>query len=160
MAIAEVGVSRTGNLPEGITPSRELATPQSGTTPPSLTETVTQTLTVALNLCRVSTMGKEMPRVTTQTLRVLGAFTTSRDDELSGAMIAKKTGLQSGTLYPILARLEQAKWLESEWEVGDPRELGRPRRRLYRLTGFGAKNAESAFREVTKMIGGRAWQHP
>jgi len=105
-------------------------------------------------------MGKEIPRMTTQTLRVLGAFTTSELGELSGAEIAKRTGLQSGTLYPILARLEQAEWLESKWEAGDPSELGRPRRRLYTLTGFGAKSARAAYREVSEMIGGPAWQHP
>jgi PadR family transcriptional regulator, regulatory protein PadR len=105
-------------------------------------------------------MGKEIPRMTTQTLRVLGAFTTAQPDELSGAEIAKLTGLQSGTLYPILARLEQAEWLESKWEVGDPRELGRPRRRLYQITGLGAKNARSAYREVSEMIGGFVWERP
>jgi DNA-binding PadR family transcriptional regulator len=105
-------------------------------------------------------MGKEIPRMTTQTLRVLGAFTACQPDELSGAEIAKKTGLQSGTLYPILARLEQAEWLESKWEDGDPRELGRPRRRLYQLTGLGTKSARAAYREVSQMIGGPVWQHP
>jgi DNA-binding PadR family transcriptional regulator len=98
--------------------------------------------------------------MTTQTLRVLGAFTTSQPEELSGAEIAKKTGLQSGTLYPILARLEEAEWLESKWEDGDPRELGRPRRRLYTMTGFGAKSARAAYREVSEMIGAPVWQHP
>jgi DNA-binding PadR family transcriptional regulator len=105
-------------------------------------------------------MGKEMPRMTTQTLRVLGAFTTSQPDELSGAEIAKRTGLQSGTLYPILFRLEQAEWLESKWEAGDPSELGRPRRRFYTMTGLGAKSARAAYREVSEMIGGPVWQHP
>lgn len=105
-------------------------------------------------------MGNELPRMTTQTLRLLGAFTASQGDELSGAAIARKTGLQSGTLYPILARLEQAEWLESRWEAGDPSELGRPRRRLYQLTGLGAKRARAAYREVTGMIGGVVWQHP
>jgi PadR family transcriptional regulator len=105
-------------------------------------------------------MGKDIPRMTTQTLRVLGAFTTSQPDELSGAEIAKRTGLQSGTLYPILARLEDAEWLESKWEAGDPRELGRPRRRLYQLTGFGAKSARAAYREVSVMIGGLRWERP
>jgi DNA-binding PadR family transcriptional regulator len=105
-------------------------------------------------------MGKEFPRITTQTLRVLGAFTNSQPEELSGAEIAKRTGLQSGTLYPILARLEQAEWLESKWEAGDPRDLGRPRRRFYQLTGFGAKSAHAAYREVSEMIGGAVWQHP
>jgi DNA-binding PadR family transcriptional regulator len=97
--------------------------------------------------------------MTTETLQVLGVFTASQSDELSGAAITRKTGLKSGTIYPILARLEQAKWLESRWEAGDPSELGRPRRRLYLLTGLGAKSARAAYREVVEMIGGQAWQH-
>ena len=104
-------------------------------------------------------MGQGMPRITTQTLRLLGAFTASESNELSGAEIAKRTKLQSGTLYPILARLEEAKWLESTWEAGDPRELGRPRRRLYQLTGLGEMNARTAYREISKSIGGLTWEH-
>lgn len=98
--------------------------------------------------------------MTTQTLRVLGAFTAAQPDELSGAEITKRTGLRSGTLYPILARLEQAEWLESKWEEGDPHELGRPRRRFYQLTGFGVKGARAAYRELSEVIGGLAWQQP
>jgi PadR family transcriptional regulator PadR len=105
-------------------------------------------------------MGNDIPRMTTQTLRVLAAFTASHPNELSGAEISKITRLQSGTLYPILSRLERAEWLESKWEEGDPSELGRPRRRLYQLTGFGAMSSRAAFREVSEMIGGLAWQQP
>jgi PadR family transcriptional regulator, regulatory protein PadR len=104
-------------------------------------------------------MGKEIPRMTTQTLRVLGAFTSSQPDELSGAEIARRTNLKSGTLYPILFRLEEAEWLESKWEEGNPSELGRPRRRLYKITGHGIKSARAAFRELSEMIGGLEWQH-
>ena len=60
--------------------------------------------------------------------------------ELSGAEIAKHAKLASGTLYPILMRLEEAGWLKSRWEAGDPTLLGRPRRRLYRITAKGVKN--------------------
>jgi DNA-binding PadR family transcriptional regulator len=44
-----------------------------------------------------------------------------------------------GTLYKALSRMERAGLLESEWE--DPQRAadeGRPRRRLYRITGAGA----------------------
>jgi hypothetical protein len=34
----------------------------------------------------------------------------------------KATKVGSGTLYPMLARLEAAGWLTSEWEVVDPSE--------------------------------------
>lgn len=102
-------------------------------------------------------MDKGELKITTQTLKVLGALVSCPHDEVSGAEIARVAKLASGTLYPILLRLEQARWLESRWEVGDPHTLGRPRRRLYRVTALGARNARAAFREVESTIGGLAW---
>jgi PadR family transcriptional regulator, regulatory protein PadR len=44
-----------------------------------------------------------------------------------------------GTLYKALGRLERAELLESRWEEPELAEAeGRPRRRLYRVTGAGA----------------------
>jgi PadR family transcriptional regulator PadR len=103
-------------------------------------------------------MGTSTPRITKQTLSVLGAFTSSQHEALSGAEIARKTMLQSGTLYPILSRLEHANWLESRWEIGDPSKLGRPRRRFYQLTGLGYKSAIAAYKDVSDMIGGLTWE--
>ena len=102
-------------------------------------------------------MGTDQPRITSQTLKVLGALMSS-NDELSGADIARSTRLSSGTLYPILTRLEHAKWIQSQWEVGDPHELGRPRRRLYQVTALGARNSRKEFNELTFAIGGPAWE--
>lgn len=91
------------------------------------------------------------PRLSAQTLRVLAELMASPRDELSGADIARASKLASGTLYPILARLEQAHWLESHWERGDPHKLGRPRRRYYRITALGAKRAKAAGRELSPL---------
>jgi DNA-binding PadR family transcriptional regulator len=77
------------------------------------------------------------PRITLPSMHMLAAFADNQYAELSGSSIAKATGMASGTLYPLLMRFEQAKWLESRWEDVDPVELGRPRRRLYRLTPTG-----------------------
>ncbi|MFF2277044.1 PadR family transcriptional regulator [Agromyces sp. NPDC058126] len=55
-----------------------------------------------------------------------------------------------GTLYKALARMSEAGLLESEWEDAALAEtVGRPRRRLYRVTGAGelAYRAELAARE-------------
>jgi PadR family transcriptional regulator len=60
----------------------------------------------------------------------------------------RDTKLSSGTLYPILLRFEQARLLESEWESGDPREMGRPRRRLYHLTLSGRAVAREALESL------------
>jgi PadR family transcriptional regulator, regulatory protein PadR len=95
-------------------------------------------------------------QVTTQTLKILAALMASQE-EVSGAEIARGTKLPSGTLYPILMRLEDAKWVRSRWETEDPSCLGRPRRRLYQLTSLGASSAKAQFRELSSMIGGLIW---
>ena len=48
-----------------------------------------------------------------------------------------------GTLYKALGRLEEFGLLASRWEDAEAVE-GRPRRRLYALTGEGARVAEAA----------------
>lgn len=104
-------------------------------------------------------MSEFEPRLTTQTLKVMGVLMSERQSEFSGADIARSTHLASGTLYPILLRLEQAGWVESRWEAGKPRELGRPRRRFYKITGIGASKARSAFREMKAFtLGALAWR--
>lgn len=92
-------------------------------------------------------MDPKPPRITGPTLKVLGQFLDRPTDSLSGIEICRLTGLASGTLYPILFRLEEAGWLESEWEEVVPAQVKRPRRRLYRLTSLGAANAHASFRE-------------
>jgi PadR family transcriptional regulator PadR len=65
-----------------------------------------------------------------------------------GVKLSGELDLRSGTIYPLLARLEKAGWLESKWEEIDPAEQGRPRRRLYRLTGEGEVVAARALAEI------------
>lgn len=47
-----------------------------------------------------------------------------------------------GTLYKALGRLEELGLLSSRWEEDAAASEGRPRRRLYELTGEGARAAE------------------
>ena len=84
-------------------------------------------------------------RISLQTLRVLEAFLESPTEQLSGADVQKRSRLASGTLYPILLRLESAGWFVSRWEAIDPVKAGRPRRRLYRLTAGGLTRASEIF---------------
>jgi DNA-binding MarR family transcriptional regulator len=84
-------------------------------------------------------------RMSLQTLRVLEAFLENPSEQLAGADVQKRSGLASGTLYPILLRLESAGWFVSRWESIDPAEVGRPRRRLYRLTPGGLSRASEVF---------------
>jgi PadR family transcriptional regulator, regulatory protein PadR len=96
--------------------------------------------------------------MTAQTLKVLTAFASHPQDEASGAEIARSTKLATGTLYPILIRLEEAGWLKSRWEADDPHKLGRPRKRLYRITGIGARKAQLAFKEFILPLKELAWR--
>jgi PadR family transcriptional regulator PadR len=87
------------------------------------------------------------PRITTQTLVVLSVLLRDPMAEWYGFELADHAKLKSGTLYPLLARLERAGWLESRWEDVDPHQAGRPRRRLYLLTGEGANCAREVLDE-------------
>jgi PadR family transcriptional regulator len=90
-------------------------------------------------------MGRWDVRISFQTLKVLEAFLENPTGELSGADVHKSSAIASGTLYPILLRLESAGWLVSRWEAIDPASAGRPRRRLYRLTRNGLARAGEVF---------------
>ncbi len=103
-------------------------------------------------------MPSEQPRLSAQTLKVLGTLITHAGTEISGADIARSTKLPSGTLYPILFRLENASWVQSKWETEEPQKLGRPRRRLYRITGAGLRKAQAAIRDIQRSFGDLAWQ--
>lgn len=81
-------------------------------------------------------------RMTLATWAVLKALL---DDggELYGLQIIRACRLQSGTVYPILARLLEAGYAASRWEDIDPRPAGRPPRRYYRITEAGRGFAKS-----------------
>lgn len=90
-----------------------------------------------------------VPRMTLQTQLVLRAMLAKPTVERYGLQLCAETGLPSGTIYPIVARLEQLGWVESSWE--EPSEHiaeGRPRRRYYRLTEEGAEQARDALARV------------
>jgi PadR family transcriptional regulator, regulatory protein PadR len=88
-------------------------------------------------------------RMSLQTLRVLEAFLENPNGELSGSDVQRRNDLASGTLYPILLRLESAGWFVSRWEDINPADAGRPRRRLYRLTPTGLTRASDVFASLS-----------
>ena len=73
------------------------------------------------------------PRMTIPTRLVLQVLLADPERELYGLELCAAAGLPSGTIHPILARLERAGWVESRWEAVDPSAEGRPRRRYYRM---------------------------
>jgi len=89
---------------------------------------------------------------TVATQAVLASFLTQPTEELYGLEVLREANLTSGTVYPILKRLEEAGWLESRWEAIDAAEVGRPRRRLYRLTGQGALAAREMRESVARRL--------
>lgn len=82
------------------------------------------------------------PRMTIPTQLVLQALVET--DEEYGAQLGAQTHLPSGTVHPILARLEGLGWVVSRWEDVDPATEGRPARRYYRLTTAGRAEARAA----------------
>src|SRR3954447_26930913 len=82
--------------------------------------------------------------MTIPTQWVLRALLAEPSRELYGLEIGVAADLPSGTVHPILARLEGIGWVESRWEDVDPREQGRPARRYYRLTATGVEAARQA----------------
>lgn len=64
-----------------------------------------------------------------------------------GFDIADRTGLQTGTVYPALRRLETLGFVRSSWEADKTaRREQRPARRYYELTASGAEALEQALR--------------
>ncbi|MFC4043058.1 PadR family transcriptional regulator [Dactylosporangium siamense] len=93
-------------------------------------------------------------RITVPTARVLAALLADPGADHYGLELMQQCELASGTLYPILHRLTEAGWLERQWEGVDPAEVGRPARRLYRLTAEGATEARQALAELRAQLGG------
>lgn len=74
-------------------------------------------------------------RASPQTIEVMVAIARRGGSWAYGYDIARETGLKSGSLYPILARLAEQGWLIAKWE--EAAAPGRPARHLYRLTSTG-----------------------
>jgi PadR family transcriptional regulator PadR len=93
------------------------------------------------------------PRMTIPTQLVLRALLEKPTQEMYGLQICEQAGLPTGTIHPILARLEKEHgWLTSRWEDINPQAEGRPRRRYYKLTEDGAERARIALAHATTSL--------
>ncbi|HTZ34246.1 MAG TPA: PadR family transcriptional regulator [Methylomirabilota bacterium] len=88
-------------------------------------------------------------RISRQTLNLLEALLLQPSSWHHGYVLSQTTGLASGTLYPILMRLEKSGWLETRWE--DTPAPGRPPRHLYRLSGNGREWAREELRAAQEI---------
>ena len=86
-----------------------------------------------------------------QTQAVLAALLAAASEWHYGYDLSKETGLKSGTLYPILMRLETHGWLEARWE--DAPLAGKPPRHLYKLTAQGLQEAPALLRSKQETSG-------
>ena len=78
-------------------------------------------------------------------MQVLAILSRHREG-LAGSLIATMSELPSGTLYPILTRLEAAGWIKTK------EELSGARRKLYKLTPTGARGAKEEAEKWQGMI--------
>jgi PadR family transcriptional regulator PadR len=87
-----------------------------------------------------------------QTEQVFAAMMDAPADETYGFELVKATGLPSGSVYPILRRLEDRGWLIAREEAINP-HARRPRHRVYyRLTAEGLRVAREATRDHTAAL--------
>ncbi|GAA0975974.1 hypothetical protein GCM10009551_010310 [Nocardiopsis tropica] len=84
---------------------------------------------------------------------VLRAFLEDTSRRRYGFDLMKDTSLKSGTLYPILARLQKAGWLTAQWEDIDEKAEGRPARRFYLISPDGAAAGRVALAELYAQLG-------
>lgn len=84
-----------------------------------------------------------------QTVAVLSVLADAGDGWRYGLEISSETGLKSGSLYPILARIAERGLAESQWL--EPEQPGRPPRHAYRLTAAGRRVLRDAERPAPSL---------
>lgn len=80
--------------------------------------------------------------LSSQAQDLLAILASAPNDWCYGYELMKATGIKSGTLYPVLMRLDERGLLESKWTPPDLE--GKPPRHAYRLTDTGLKAAREA----------------
>jgi PadR family transcriptional regulator, regulatory protein PadR len=75
------------------------------------------------------------PNASRQTHLLLAVLLEQPRTWRHGYALAKETGLKSGTLYPLLMRLNDQALLDARWKESD--QPGRPPRHMYRPTAAG-----------------------
>jgi DNA-binding PadR family transcriptional regulator len=86
-------------------------------------------------------------------MTTLSVLTAIRDGVEYGFDILDTTGLESGTVYPILSRLENEGLVRSSWEdAAAAHASGRPARRYYTITPAGKTALERAMKHYVSLI--------
>ena len=90
--------------------------------------------------------------------RVLRVFLADISARHYGYDLMKAADLPSGTLYPMLARLQDQGLVTSQWEPPPTDASGRPPRKYYQLTGDGIRVARLELAQAAQAAH-RATQH-
>jgi PadR family transcriptional regulator PadR len=90
--------------------------------------------------------------LTLKSARIVRIFLEDPAHARYGLELMRYASMGSGTLYPVLARLEAAGWLVREREDIDPAAVGRPRRTLLRLAPEAVPLARAKLAEITRDI--------
>jgi DNA-binding PadR family transcriptional regulator len=95
-----------------------------------------------------NTIAVDRIRITRPVRIALQALLDSVGEDIYGLKLRRRTRLDYGSIYPLLARLTKAGWLTARWEDetswrarNPPGQKHRPRRRYYRLTPEGQRAA-------------------
>jgi PadR family transcriptional regulator PadR len=88
--------------------------------------------------------------ITLKMAAVLKVFLEDPGQSRYGFELMKLTGMASGSLYPMLAKLEGAGWLTRGKEDIDPRAAGRPARTNYTITGAAVSAARIQLAELSE----------
>jgi PadR family transcriptional regulator, regulatory protein PadR len=74
---------------------------------------------------------------------VFTVLLSAPEHEHYGLAITEAAKLRPGTVYPIMARLQDDGCVTSRWEHGSPTVRHRPRRKAYRLTNTGIQTGRT-----------------
>ena len=91
------------------------------------------------------------PRAPSKATRLALIALFNAPESLHGYEIMQIAGIKPGTLYPMLARLEDQAMLASQWQ--EPSVEGRPPRHIYSLTEAGRVLAKSLLQEDRPDVG-------
>jgi PadR family transcriptional regulator, regulatory protein PadR len=92
---------------------------------------------------------KKFPRIGLATVQILDSLLSDAPGDTDWYMlnVCRRTGLGSGTVSRILTRLVDVGWLAWYWEDRMAASCqGHPRRKFYRLTDIGVREAKEVIR--------------